>query len=400
MKQYSKYSNYSKILIFIIVIGIFTKEQFTIYLNDFGFDFIGYLSCIFIFIFFQKKILNNKSFKNIFLYILVTGLISTTFFDLTIFNFLKSLIPIIIVYYTNFWVIKNNKLDKIFNLYIQIAFYSAILGLLQYVLSFVGINILNNKVIGRIDSIAYEPSHFAAIIMPAVIFTVLQFKKYKLKATILLLALVGTVSLSAFVVLLITLSIYYTNKYTLIFIIPLFFISLQYLSGFNENFSLRANDTVNIFKGSTDISDVNLTTLSFITNFKVALNSIKKNPIWGSGLGGHKNVYDNYYDNSSFKFNPNYGINSIPAHSLIIRIFSEFGILGFIGFLLFFFKFYVKESKNKIHHLIYLACLSHFLMKCFKLGGYIDYGTPFFMSVIIVNYLVFKSKTITVNKRY
>ena len=134
MKQYSKYSNYSKILIFIIVIGIFTKEQFTIYLNDFGFDFIGYLSCIFIFIFFQKKILNNKSFNNIFLYILVTGLISTTFFDLTIFNFLKSLIPITIVYYTNFWVIKNNKLDKIFNLYIQIAFYSAILGLLQYVL--------------------------------------------------------------------------------------------------------------------------------------------------------------------------------------------------------------------------------------------------------------------------
>lgn len=393
---------YSKVLIFLIVIGIFTKEQFTIYLGDFGFDIVGNLSCIFIFLIFLKKIINNKIFNIFFFCVFFTGLISMSFFELTAFNFIKTLAPIIIIYYTSFWVIKKNdqKINKIFNLYVQFAYYSALLGLIQFILSLIGINILENKVLGRIDSIAYEPSHYAAIILPAVIFTSLQFNKYKSKALILLMALAGTISLSAYVVLLITLSIYYSNKYSLIFIIPLFFISFQYLSGFNENFFARVDDTKNILNGSSKLTDVNLTVLSFGTNLEVAMHSIKKNPIWGSGLGGHKNIYDSYYKNSLFKFHSNYGINDISAHSLLIRIFSEFGLVGIILYLIFFFKFYIKRSKNKIHHLIYLACLSHFLMKCFKLGAYIDYGTPFFMSIIIVNYLVFKSKKITVNNSH
>ena len=386
--------NHTKAIILILVLSVFSKEYCTFYINDFGIDFFGYTASIFIFILYLKKIkLNSKLFYFI-VFSFLTGLISVIFFQMEFLPFFKTIIPIIIIYLSNYYIIEKNngRLNKIIEIYIQIAYYAAILGIIQFLFSLIGINILNSKVIGRIDSITYEPSHFAAVILPAVIFTILQIKKYRLRAIVLLLSLIGTISLTSYLAVLIILSIYFSSRIKIIFIIPLFIISFQYLTKLNNNFNERYQSSKEILIGNNDITNSNLTVLSFATNLEVALFSIKQNPIWGSGIGGHKTNYERYYENTAFAKSDYYGFNSIPAHSLFIRIISELGLVGILIYITFFFRVYVKKSDDIIHHIIFLACLSHFVVKFFKLGGYIDYGTPFFTSLIIVNYLVYKSK--------
>ena len=391
--------SYSKALVLIIVLSIFSKELFTYYINDFGIDFFGYLSCIFIFLVYFKNFKTYTKLIYFLVFVFLTALCSVFIFNMPLFPVIKTFIPVVIIYTSNYYVLqKNNQwLDRIAKLYIKIAYYTAILGLLQFVLSIFGISILGGSLGRGIDSIAYEPSHYAAVIMPAVILTILQFKKYKLKAIILITALIGTVSLSAYLVLLLVISFYFVNRYKFVFILPLILLSIQFLNNSNSSFNDRFQSSQNVLNGRVDITKANLTVLSFGTNLEVALFSIKKNPVWGSGIGGHKTMYDRYYKNSEFKNSDAYGINNVSAHSLFIRIVSEFGIIGFIVYILMFLRLYIKKSKDKFHHIIFLACLSHFLVKLFKLGGYIDYGTPFFMCLLIVNYLVYKSKIKPIN---
>ena len=82
---------------------------------------------------------------------------------------------------------------------------------------------------------------------------------------------------------------------------------------------------------------------SFASNLDVAKYSIKKSPIWGSGLGGHSHF--KYYKNTSLELHPLYKINYNSAHSLTIRILSELGLLGIFLYILFFCKNIYKKKQ-------------------------------------------------------
>jgi O-antigen ligase len=127
------------------------------------------------------------------------------------------------------------------------------------------------------------------------------------------------------------------------------------------------------------------------SNLDVAFYTIKQSLLTGSGLGGHEEMYYRRFEYDSFRYNYYYGLNAKSAHSLSIRILSEFGILGF-GLYLFTLIKNVMFFKSKVPKAIALACLSHFLCKTLKLGGYIDYGTPFFLCMLILNARYFQSK--------
>jgi hypothetical protein len=141
---------------------------------------------------------------------------------------------------------------------------------------------------------------------------------------------------------------------------------------------------------SRDITNVG-TTVSMASNFDVALYTLKKSPLFGSGFGGHETMYHRRFQNNDFKNSWFYGLNYNSGHSLIIRVLSELGLIGFILIIYIIFSRYIKSSKSKVHHFIALACISHLICKSFKLGGYFDYGTPFFFCVLLVNHMNFKS---------
>jgi O-antigen ligase len=120
------------------------------------------------------------------------------------------------------------------------------------------------------------------------------------------------------------------------------------------------------------------------SNLIVAQENVKNNPLTGSGLGGNEETYYRLYSNSPFRLNYYYGLNAKSAHSLTIRIISELGILGFLLYLFTLIKNLFLMDRG-VFRAISLACLSHFLCKTFKLGGIIDYGTPFFFAMLIIN---------------
>ncbi|WP_126972568.1 hypothetical protein [Gynurincola endophyticus] len=381
---------------FFLVLSVFSKELFSSRFMGADIDWFAYLfASVYFVLNLGRVFLVKNAFTNLFLYILATSLLSIFIFDYSFGGFLKQFIAVFIIYSVNIIVLTRSSYQHVFELYIRFAFYSAIFGIIQYVLFHtVNINILMGPH-GRLDSIAYEPSHYAAILIPALIYTFFNFKRFKREFMIMIIALILTFNLTSYLTFLIIIAFSYLNPLYIIFTVPvLYYVIFGYLADFNENFSMRISDTVSVFKGDINILnstiEANGTTVSMYSNLNVALENVRKLNFIGSGMGGNEEAYYNLYANTMFRYNYFYGLNANAGHSLTIRIFSEFGVIGLLIYLYTIIRRVV--FMNGQHKIIALACSSHFLVKTFKLGAYIDYGTPFFIAMLFVNYLDFRKK--------
>ncbi len=249
-----------------------------------------------------------------------------------------------------------------------------------------------------VDSIAPEPSHYAIIILPAVVYAIFYFKDHQLKSLILILALLLTTSSTAYIVLLIVMFIIYRRIHYLFIIGPiLFFIFNNFLLSYDK-FYIRYLGFSSYFENRNFNRVYAATSVSFLSNAEVAMASIKASPLLGSGLGGHEEMYDKYYSNTAFSLSYIYGINKASAHCLLIRIISELGIVGFSLYLLGLAKSLLLRADD-YHRIISIACFSHFLGKALKLGGYFDYGTPFFAMLLLFNFMDYKGNLKAANQR-
>jgi O-antigen ligase len=95
-------------------------------------------------------------------------------------------------------------------------------------------------------------------------------------------------------------------------------------------------------------------------------------------------MYYRRFSNTAFQSNYYYGLNAKAAHSLSVRIVSELGIIGAILYLYTLVKCFLFSRKG-VNYAISLGCIGHLFCKFFKLGGYIDYGTPFFFTILLLN---------------
>lgn len=379
----------------LFVFTIFSMELCSRWiLGGIGFDFYAYPVLIMVLLIlpfvFSKKLLR------IYTYIVLSTIVSILYLNLPLFPFIKQALGIFFVYFGTYSFLNHfkNDFERILDAYVNLAFVSAIFGIIQFFFSLIGINLLI-KIPGHLDSIAYEPSHYCAIILPAVCLTLFQFRKYSLKAIILVLAVFLTKSFSGIVVLCIMLIIRNISFKNFVFIGSLGVFVLIFLSTNIRHFNLRYEGIKSIIEAkdySTNTTS-NGTAASLISNLDVALYTFRKSPIFGSGLGGHETMYLRKFKGTLFEDDWFFQLNKESAHSLTIRIFSELGLLGFTLFMIFFRNHFIKESLSKFHYIVFMACLSHFLCKTLKLGGYIDFGTPFFFCLIIINYKVFISKS-------
>lgn len=298
----------------------------------------------------------------------------------------KQVIPIAVIFLGTYDFFCRVNYKKLFDIYFRIAYYSAIFGIIQITVKFLfGINLMTDYNQLFIDSIAAEPSHYTVLILPAVIYGIFFFKENKIETSVLTLALLLTTSSTAYFVLLVMLLVIFRKFQYLVLVVPLvYFIYTNVLMGYDK-FSARFMGFENYFESRDLNKVVTATSVSFLSNLEVALESIRRNPLFGTGLGGHPEMYAEYFRESTFRLSYLYGVNAPSAHSLFIRILSETGILGMIAAGWGFFKLTLFRADN-YHRIISLACLSHFFGKALKLGGYFDYGTPFFIMVMIFNY--------------
>ena len=366
-----------------------TKELGTRSLAGVDFDFLGYpFFILYFFVYFGRIVRLNAAPVGLFLYFILSSLLAITWLNLSLDSFFKQIIPIVVILTVTFTVLKNRSLTNVFELYVKFTFWTAVFGLIQLALALNGIYVLTIEK-WRIDSIAYEPSHYAAILIPAVVYTLLNFKRYKLYFVVMLAALIFTFNLTAYLVFLAIFTIATVHPLYVLITVPLaYYMFFHILPNFSKDFSARFYDTYDTFAGRKSILNsrlnVNSTTLSFYSNFEVAKYTLERSPLIGSGLGGHEEMYYRRFANTAFQSNYYYGLNAKAAHSLSIRIVSELGIIGAILYVYTLVKCMIF-SRRGVNYAICLGCIGHLLCKFFKLGGYIDYGTPFFFTVLILN---------------
>ena len=138
------------------------------------------------------------------------------------------------------------------------------------------------------------------------------------------------------------------------------------------------------------------------SNLAATANILNSNP-FGSGLGGHEEayykytnqyqIYGSFHQSDDVKLK-RHGYNSKSAHSLLIRLLSEFGIIFVIMIMFIFGKLvlnlnkYTDEQKN-----IIITCSSYILFRFIKLGGYFDYGIYFFITAFL--FIIFEQNETT-----
>jgi hypothetical protein len=378
----------------LIVLSIFSKEIGSRRIFGIDFDFIAYPFAVVTFLYYLRQILLSEVLPwRLYLYLIISTLFSILLLKTTYAGFLKQIVPIIIIYSVNFFLVNHYDWRTLFRIYVKFAFISAVFGIVQVIASYGGLMILTNQA-GRLDSIAYEPSHYASILVPALVFVFFHFNHYRLYFFTMLIALILTYNLTGYMAFLVVVSIAYVSPIYFIVSLPLlYYLAFHVFINFNENFSMRIQDTQAVFRGDINVlnrtADANGTTVSLYSNLMVAWNNFIKGNYLGCGLGGHEESYYRYYEHSSFRFNYFYGLNAPSGHSLTIRIFSEFGIIGLVLYIINFIRTVVLLDEG-IFRSISLACLSHFVCKSFKLGGYIDYGTPFFFAILSINYIRYR----------
>lgn len=384
-------SNYT--LPVLLVLAIFSKELFTWTVGGIMVDFYGYLFLGFVFVILLSVLRINLYVLILYLWLIFSSLFIIYFHKISLFPFLKQAIPISFIYLGTYHILSSYRysITAIFTMYVKISFYTAVFGIIQYFLHKVGISIIIGFT-GKLDSIAYEPSHYAAIIMPAVVYTTFQYKKYKMEVVVFLLALAFTESLTSLAIFLIALVIPWLKLLYIPFISLFFWGMYHVIPMLHEDFEKRIEGTLAVFSKNDYTTETTTagTVASFASNFDVALYTAKKFPLTGSGLGGHETMYERRFKGTLFENDWFYGLNQKSAHSLSIRILSEMGFLGLGLYIFFLFKMYIKRKETLIFHIISLSCISHFLCKTLKLGGYIDYGTPFFFCMLILNLSLYK----------
>ncbi|MBS1604118.1 MAG: hypothetical protein JST42_15725 [Bacteroidetes bacterium] len=395
IKYKNRYYRYTWAEIF-FVIAVFTKEIGSRNFLGIDFDFISYPFYILYFVVNITKTLNPKTAPvALLLYLSVSSIISIALLDLKFDGFLKQIIPIIIILTASFTILKGRGIEQVFLLYVRITYWTAVFGIIQVILSsFFGVLILE-KERGRLDSIAYEPSHYAALLMPALIYTFINLRYFKKYFVVMLTALILTFNLTAYLVFIALFTVArFSPIYLLISAPAAYFVLFNVLPTLTTNFSTRFNDTFATLNGTKDIFTNNLqvngTTLSFFSNFEVAKSVLSASPLTGCGIGGHEEMYFRHFAGTPFVSNYYYGLNAKSAHSLSIRVLSELGIVGMALYIFTLIRNLIFSGKG-VHFAISLGCLGHFLCKSFKLGGYIDYGTPFFFTILILNAREYRS---------
>lgn len=388
-----------KILFYSIIFTIFSKELFTTLISGYQIDTFAYTLFLLYFLVNLGSIKVSKHFFSFALVLLAFSVWSILFLKLPLLPVLKQYVPIMLSLIVINDVISKGGYHpfKIFEGYLKLASLVALFGLIQWVLSyFFGLDLLI-KESGALDSITYEPSHYAAVIIPASIYRTYYFKKNRVEAIILLLSLFFTFSLTTYVVLLIVFLIPRFKFIMLPYIIVVLFFFYKFVPSVNDRLAYRINGIETVLLDPSeerpyDAHGTNASIISLYTNLDVALYSLVESPLIGAGLGGHETMYFRYFRGKQFERHKWFGLNYNSAHSLLLRIVSETGLIGLVVFLNFMYRHYVPKRwlEYSTYHVISLSCIGHFICKSFKLGGYFDYGTPFFLVMLILNLSAFK----------
>jgi hypothetical protein len=348
---------------------------------------------------FQVMMGNNEWF--LFFKIFIGVLLSTTFYYY------------VIQYY-------DINIEKMFSLYLKWAYWSAIIGIVQYItfkLHFrpgYDYGWVFNKwaVISsggdsiRINSIYMEPAQLGIMLSPAVFIAILnilrkqnfEYKNYQ--NYVILIAIYLSKSSTGYIgvfvaFLFIGLNLGYL-VYLLLFIVAGVFGAIG-LYNYVDEFKGRV-DAASALWIDQNYKIENVNTSSFVqyNNAHVAFENFKEHPLFGTGMGSHLVAYKKYSYTSTGEIRfKGTDLNSTDANSLFLRLLSETGLLGVLFFMIIVIKCFVgNPGTGDIHWIISGALLVLILLCLLRQGNYFLNGFPFFVWLYYYNKVEFNNKSI------
>ncbi|MCT3466999.1 hypothetical protein EFR21_08205 [Lactobacillus delbrueckii subsp. bulgaricus] len=355
-----------------------------------------------------KKIRLNKGFLLVMLLIILQGCINMIIGYETYQLLIKQVAAISLCFIAYDNIISSFSPRKIMSVYWKAAFYMALIGDVEALLS-----LTNNPavtklpivftyttyggVVGpfpRLASLCHEPSFLGYFLAPAVCMYLgkiivpeltddsLDVLNNKFEVIIILAAYIMTFSAVAYFGLGTMLIILWWQKgfsYNKL-IIPVLII-LLFLLAYNNvaDFRMRINDTWNVFNGLSQTLTVNLSSFTYYANWNVAYSAFFHTKGFGSGIGSYQNMFD--------RFNiGNWGLSGLnlnreDGNSAFFRILTELGVLGLLVVVYFLVKnFRYQKDKYTIYS---CAILTLFFMFLLRQGSYVHAGSIMFVCLYL-----------------
>lgn len=315
-------------------------------------------------------------------------------------------------------IFKANKfeLNNLFNLYLKFAFILGLIGVIQEISFLVGFepgynfsylfpSFIQWTIVPayqfhflRVNSLTLEPTGFCYVMMPAFFSSLISllipkvriYKKWQ--SIIIILSILFTLSSTGYLGIGAAILFYIINKkkniktfFSALPIIILLVFAFTSIPDLNK----RATDLIGGVTGTQSLGGTNQSSFVLIFNTSVALDSLRQNPIFGSGLGSHELSHSRYAEAINFKntYGPTsivvtdfLSTNSKDASSMFIRLASETGLFGLFVVFLFIYKNYLSAKDDKANYLwiINNGVLLVLLLRLFRGGHYFDEGLFFF----------------------
>jgi hypothetical protein len=359
---------------------------------DVGFDFKIFYCIVFINIFlllFQIQKNSSiaafgfdKTYLSVLIYLIASGVFSILLGTNKLPNLLEQVIGITICsfyFYLFFKVFRDISIEKIFSVYADFVFILIIIGYIRY-----PFDVYDPP---RFRSIMTEPAHFTTVILPACYFYLVNKQVFRLMLA--LGALILSFSSVAFIG--VCFGIFISFRLSPIKVLISFVvISLLVYATYNNfyPFKLRVDDTVTALSQSS-LKKVNLSTYALMSNYFVAYKSFLSNPLLGRGLGSHILSHSLYIGNIEGLWEDYIDLNAKDANSLMLRVFSDLGLIGFILVMWFLIKNFVRGFS--VEGKISKAILIYFFCKLLREGHYFSPEMYFFVFAYYFNYYYYKT---------
>ena len=336
--------------------------------------------------------------------LLIIGLVNVTFFNNTIFNFVKIFLGLFasIYFFYSLLYLKNFNVKLFFKIYCKLCLIVSFIAIIQ-VISFLidfkyGFDyswifnkwgFIKGGIIGiRVNSILAEPSQLGIVLSPALFVSVrnlikrksLYFKRWQsLLIVIIVILTTSTIAYFGFLLIVLINTKSFKLRYILIgLIISIFGFFVAYRN-VNE-FKLRVDAAKGLWIDEDfDIINTNNSSFVLYNNLHIAKKNLLRHPLFGTGLGSHETAFKNFSLTKKL-LNYKFEFNVKDGNSLLIRLCTETGLIGVILIILFCIKnLIIERETNEIIEIKYVISNALFVLIVLTLlrqGNYMLNGLP------------------------
>jgi hypothetical protein len=322
-------------------------------------------------------------------------------------NYLKISIGMCYVVLTSALVIAfyHGDIRRMFRVYLTAGFIASVMGMVQVAGYVMGLSQIYNfrMLLGlnkwalspggpfglRLNSFYSEPSQFCIVLSGCAFWAVysLSFRRCSpvnmAKAIVILVAFCMTFSamtipaLACASLFVLTFSkLQFTKYFQAIVVGGLLFAAF----GISE-ISDRAEGVWELVSGQSQTGEVHGSSEILVTHLRAAIYSVKRNPVFGAGLGMHESVYWEYISVSGSTDLVRVDWNAADANSMLLRVASELGLAGIGGLVFLVCRGWIRPQGSSDNlRIISCAFLCVIALQAIRQGNYFfNYFPMFFL---------------------